>query len=74
MTALSVDEALAQLGYRADGLVLSASRSERLPLDGMELTITTPKEIVLVADGQERVVTHDRRAPPATCSPSRASR
>ena len=57
MTALSVDEALGQLGYRADGLVLSASRSERLPLEGMELTITTPKEIVLVADGQERVVT-----------------
>jgi predicted ribosomally synthesized peptide with SipW-like signal peptide len=57
VTALSVDEALAQLGYRADGLILSASRSERLPLHGMELTITTPKEIVLVNDGQERVVT-----------------
>jgi uncharacterized protein YabE (DUF348 family) len=57
VTALSVEEALAQLGYRAEGLVLSASRSERLPLKGMELTITTPKEIVLVADGQERVVT-----------------
>ncbi len=57
VTALSVDEALEQLGYRADGLVLSASRSERLPLDGMELSITTPKQIVLIADGQERVVT-----------------
>jgi uncharacterized protein YabE (DUF348 family) len=57
VTARSVDEALGQLGYRADGLVLSASRSERLPLRGMELTITTPKEIVLVSDGQERVVT-----------------
>jgi len=57
VTALSVDDALAQLGFRADGLVLSASRSERLPLDGMKLTITTPKEIVLVSDGQERVVT-----------------
>jgi predicted ribosomally synthesized peptide with SipW-like signal peptide len=57
VTALSVDEALAQLGFRADGLVLSASRSERLPLRGMELTITTPKEVVLVNDGQERVVT-----------------
>ena len=56
VTALSVDEALDQLGYRADGLVLSASRSERLPLDGMQLTITTPKDVVLVADGQERVV------------------
>jgi len=57
VTARSVDEALGQLGYRTDGLVLSASRSERLPLQGMDLTITTPKEIDLVADGQERVVT-----------------
>jgi uncharacterized protein YabE (DUF348 family) len=56
VTALSVDEALAQLGLRDDDLVLSASRSERLPLQGMELTITTPKDIVLVSDGQERVV------------------
>jgi uncharacterized protein YabE (DUF348 family) len=57
VTALSVDEALDQLGFRADDIVLSASRSERLPLDGMQLEISTPKEIVLVADGQERVVT-----------------
>jgi resuscitation-promoting factor RpfB len=57
VTALSVDEALDQLGFRADDLVLSASRSERLPLQGLSLTITTPKEIVLVSDGQERVVT-----------------
>jgi resuscitation-promoting factor RpfB len=56
VTALSVEEALEQLGYRADGLVLSASRSDRLPLDGMELVITTPKQITLIADGQERVV------------------
>ncbi|MGZ4540900.1 MAG: ubiquitin-like domain-containing protein [Blastococcus sp.] len=56
-TALSVDEALAQLGFRADGLVLSASRSERLPLQGMQLTITTPKNIVLVVDGTQKVVT-----------------
>ena len=57
VTALSVDEALAQLGYRAEGLVVSASRSERLPLDGMALSITTPKDVTLVVDGQERVVT-----------------
>jgi uncharacterized protein YabE (DUF348 family) len=56
VTALSVDEALEQLGLRGEGLVLSASRGERLPLEGMALTVTTPKEIVLVADGQERVV------------------
>ncbi len=57
VTALSVDEALEQLGYRADGMVLSASRSERLPLDGMQLSITTPKDVTLVADGATRVVT-----------------
>ncbi len=57
VTALSVDEALEQLGLRADGLVLSASRSERLPLDGMSLKVITPKDVVLVVDGQERVVT-----------------
>jgi uncharacterized protein YabE (DUF348 family) len=57
VTALSVDEALDQLGYRADDLVLSASRSERLPLRGMQLSITTPKNVTLVVDGTERVVT-----------------
>ena len=57
VTALSVEEALDQLGMRAEDLQMSASRNERLPLDGMQLTITTPKEIVLVADGSERVVT-----------------
>jgi resuscitation-promoting factor RpfB len=57
VTALSVEEALDQLGFRAEGLVLSASRSERLPLDGMALSITTPKDVVLVADGRQRVVT-----------------
>ncbi|MCU1669589.1 MAG: Transglycosylase domain protein [Blastococcus sp.] len=56
VTALSVDDALAQLGFRAEGLVLSASRSERLPLEGMQLTITTPKDIVLVVDGRQTVV------------------
>ncbi|MGY1820440.1 ubiquitin-like domain-containing protein [Geodermatophilus sp. SYSU D00079] len=57
VTALSVEEALAQLGYRAEGLVLSASRSERLPLDGMSLSISTPKDVTLLVDGTQRVVT-----------------
>jgi uncharacterized protein YabE (DUF348 family) len=57
VTARNVDQALEQLGYRADNLVLSASRSERLPLDGMQLTISTPKNITLVHDGQQSVVT-----------------
>ncbi|WP_369136666.1 ubiquitin-like domain-containing protein [Modestobacter versicolor] len=55
-TALSVDGALDELGYRAENLVLSASRSERLPLDGMALSIATNKTVTLVADGQQRVV------------------
>jgi resuscitation-promoting factor RpfB len=57
VTARNVDQALEQLGYRADNLVLSASRSERLPLDGMQLTISTPKDVTLVHDGQQTVVT-----------------
>jgi uncharacterized protein YabE (DUF348 family) len=57
VTALSVDEALEQLGLRADGLILSASRSDRLPLDGMSLKVITPKDVVLAVDGQERPVT-----------------
>ena len=57
VTAHSVDDALNQLGYRADNLVLSASRSERLPLTGMQLSISTPKNVTLIADGQQRMVT-----------------
>ena len=56
-TALSVEGALDELGYRTADLVLSASRSERLPLDGMELEIATNKDVTLIADGQQRVVT-----------------
>jgi uncharacterized protein YabE (DUF348 family) len=56
VTARDVDAALDQLGYRADDLVLSASRSQRVPLTGMQLTIATPRSVVLVADGQEHVV------------------
>jgi uncharacterized protein YabE (DUF348 family) len=56
-TALSVEDALDELGYRTAELVLSASRSERLPLDGMDLAIATSKDVTLIADGQQRVVT-----------------
>src|SRR3712207_4094856 len=56
-TALSVDGALDELGYRTADLVLSASRSERLPLGGMDLAIATSKDVTLVADGRQWVVT-----------------
>ncbi|MGI8628499.1 MAG: ubiquitin-like domain-containing protein [Geodermatophilaceae bacterium] len=55
-TARSVDEALDQLGYRQAQLEVSASRSARVPLDGMELTINTPRQITLTVDGQTRPV------------------
>jgi uncharacterized protein YabE (DUF348 family) len=51
VTAVSVDEALTQVGYRQGGLYLSASRSKRLPLDGFSLTIRTPKSVTVSVDG-----------------------
>lgn len=53
-TALSVDDALDQLGYRAQDLVVSANRSERLPLTGMDLSIDTPKKVTLTVDGDKQ--------------------
>ena len=54
VTAASVDEALDQIGLRDGALALSASRSRGIPLDGFRLTVTTPKDVVVVADGAER--------------------
>ncbi|MCI2238433.1 ubiquitin-like domain-containing protein [Kineococcus sp. TRM81007] len=56
-TARTVDEALADLGVRADGAQLSASRSQPLGRSGLVLDVVTPKSAVVVADGQERAVT-----------------
>lgn len=52
VTATSVDEALNQVGYRQGGLFLSASRSKRLPLSGMDLTIRMPKAVTIAVDGR----------------------
>lgn len=46
-TALTVDEALSQLQLAANNEFVSASRAERLPLEGMEIDIVTPKKVVL---------------------------
>ena len=61
VTAGSVDEALAQVGLRAPGLALSASRSRRIPLDGLSLAVTTPKAISIIADN--RVIPRTTTAP-----------
>ena len=56
-TALTVDDALTVLNIRADGARLSASRSMPLGRQGLDLAISTPKTVVLSADGHNRVVT-----------------
>ena len=50
VTAMSVDEALDQIGLRDGALALSASRSRDIPLDGFRLAVTTPKDISIIAD------------------------
>jgi uncharacterized protein YabE (DUF348 family) len=57
VTATTVEEALQQVGYRQTGLFVSANRSERLPLEGYELTLRTPKTVTIVADGKKRRLT-----------------
>ncbi|MGE5762997.1 MAG: ubiquitin-like domain-containing protein [Mycobacterium leprae] len=57
VTATSVDEALDQLRVRADRAALSASRSRRIPRDGMDLTVEFPDRVTLVARGRTVTVT-----------------
>jgi uncharacterized protein YabE (DUF348 family) len=52
VTALDVDEALDQLDLRQEGLALSASRSRRIPLDGMTLEVRMPKALTIQVDNQ----------------------
>ena len=56
VTATTVQEALDQVGYRQKGLFVSATRSDRLPLEGYQLTLRTPKTVIVVADGRRRRV------------------
>ena len=56
-TATTVDSALKDLGIRADGAVLSASRSQPLGRGGLTLAVSTPKKVTFTADGKTRTVT-----------------
>jgi resuscitation-promoting factor RpfB len=51
-TALTVEEALRQLGMHDDGFEVSADRSRRIPLDGLALDVRSAKKVILV-DGAE---------------------
>jgi resuscitation-promoting factor RpfB len=57
VTATSVDEALGQAGLDRGGLWMSASRSKRLPLGGMDLEVRTPKAVSIAVDGHTRHLT-----------------
>ena len=56
-TELRVDEALAAAGLRTEDAWLSTSRSARVGRDGLSLTLSLPKAVTVVADGQSRAVT-----------------
>jgi uncharacterized protein YabE (DUF348 family) len=51
-TATTVAAALQELGIRADSAKLSASRSQALGRQGLALTVTTPKDVVVRVDGK----------------------
>lgn len=54
VAALTVNEALDQLGLNDHGV--SASRSTRIPVGGESLSLTAPKPIMVTADGQTQTV------------------
>ncbi|GAB3443431.1 hypothetical protein GCM10027517_21870 [Phycicoccus ginsengisoli] len=53
-TATTVAAALQELGIRADSAKLSASRSMTLGRQGLTLSVTTPKDVSVRADGKNR--------------------
>ncbi|MEU2155668.1 ubiquitin-like domain-containing protein [Streptomyces sp. NPDC019396] len=55
-TAHTVEDALDQLGVRADGAYLSVSRSRPISRKGLSLDVRTEREITVRADGRERTV------------------
>jgi resuscitation-promoting factor RpfB len=64
VTALSVDDALDQLGLRADGEWLSVSRSRAIPRQGLALALRLPQRVTVLVDGR-RLAT-DTTAPDVT--------
>ncbi|TQE31862.1 DUF348 domain-containing protein [Streptomyces ipomoeae] len=55
-TARTVDGALRQLGVRAEGAYVSASRSKRIGRDGLELDVRTERTVTIIADGRTRTI------------------
>ncbi|MEU1129501.1 ubiquitin-like domain-containing protein [Streptomyces sp. NPDC005900] len=55
-TARTVEGALRQLGVRAQGAHLSASRSRRIGRAGLDLAVRTERTVTIMADGRERTI------------------
>ncbi|GAA1917315.1 ubiquitin-like domain-containing protein [Streptantibioticus ferralitis] len=55
-TARTVDEALRQLGVRAEGAHLSASRDAAIGRAGLRLDVRTERTVTFLADGREHTV------------------
>ncbi|KUF19544.1 resuscitation-promoting factor [Streptomyces silvensis] len=55
-TARTVDGALRQLGVRAEGAYLSASRGKRIAREGLDLDVRTERTVTVMADGRSRTV------------------
>ncbi|WP_425583307.1 ubiquitin-like domain-containing protein [Streptomyces luteosporeus] len=55
-TARTVDGALRQLGVRAEGAYLSASRSAPIGRQGLDLDVRTERTVTFMADGRERTI------------------
>jgi uncharacterized protein YabE (DUF348 family) len=57
VTAPTVADALADLGYNNTAQFSSVSRDKRLPLDASALEVRTPKQVTVTHDGQTQIVT-----------------
>ncbi|MFF2997324.1 ubiquitin-like domain-containing protein [Streptomyces sp. NPDC057950] len=55
-TAATVDGALEQLGVRAEGAYLSASRSRPIGREGLALDVRTERTVTIMADGRARTI------------------
>ncbi|MEV4442390.1 ubiquitin-like domain-containing protein [Streptomyces sp. NPDC049577] len=55
-TARTVAGALRQLGVRAEGAYLSASRNEPIGRTGLDLDVRTERTVTFMADGRERTI------------------
>ena len=55
-TATTVGDALADIGIRGEGAVLSASRSQPLGRGGLEMAVTMPKDVTVTVGGKKQKV------------------